>query len=292
MPFLPSVTSKRTVRLLPRATLPSLTSPPSLMRVPAGTCFSTTSLGELKKTIESRNALSISATATANTASPLPIKTRRRCLRVIVTPILSFEPETFNKIVDALDLVGLIGQRTASICRGILGFIALAEDCIGANQANPTVGILAVDVQSIGQTLHHAANHFGTLGLRHLLGRRDIGRARSIGSRRPACHTRQGSAHKISPWRIRRRVVEQCAPFFGGIIAIAVLLVRKTNKIARLSVMGVARHRALEAKLRFVGHHPVRGGNERLAEIGFACRAVAVKRDRFLARHYRIAKTA
>ena len=78
---------KRTDRLLPRTTVPFLTSPPSLMRVPAGTCFSTTSLGELKKTIESRSALSISETANATTAIPLPIKTRRRCLRVIAAPI-------------------------------------------------------------------------------------------------------------------------------------------------------------------------------------------------------------
>jgi hypothetical protein len=89
------------------------------MRVPAGTCFSTTSLGELKKTIESRNALSISATATANTTIPLPIKTRRRCLRVIVAPFLSFEPETLDEIIDTLDLVGLIGQRTASVCQAL-----------------------------------------------------------------------------------------------------------------------------------------------------------------------------
>ena len=49
---LPSVTSKRTLRLLPRTSLPSLTRPPSRMRVPGSTCFSTTSLGELKNTIE------------------------------------------------------------------------------------------------------------------------------------------------------------------------------------------------------------------------------------------------
>ena len=34
-------------------TVPFLTSPPSLMRVPGSACFSMTSLGELKNTIES-----------------------------------------------------------------------------------------------------------------------------------------------------------------------------------------------------------------------------------------------
>src|ERR1700720_1481500 len=150
MPVLPSVTSKPTDRLLPRTPVPFLTSPPSLMRVPVGTCFSTTSLGELKNTIEPRSALSINATATANTAIALPIKTRRRCLRVIVTPILSLEPETFGEVVDALDLVGLVEQRAASVRGRILGFIAVAEDCIGANQPQPAVDILAIGVQPIG----------------------------------------------------------------------------------------------------------------------------------------------
>src|ERR1700761_4600926 len=53
------------------------------MRAPGAICLSATSLGELKNTIESRNALSISATATARTPSEQPIRTRRRCLRVI-----------------------------------------------------------------------------------------------------------------------------------------------------------------------------------------------------------------
>ena len=127
-----------------------MTSPPSLMRVPEGTCFSTTSVGELKKTMESRRALSISATATANTTSPLPIKTRRRRLRVIVAPISSVKPETLDEIIDTLDLVGLVGQCAARVRRGLLGFIAVAEDCIGANQPHPTVDILAVGVQPIG----------------------------------------------------------------------------------------------------------------------------------------------
>src|SRR6516164_3538523 len=90
---------------------------------------------------------------------------------------LSLEPENLDEIIDALDLVGLVGQRTASVRRGVLGFIAVAEDCIGANQPHPAVDIFAVGAQPIGQTLHHAANHFGTLGFRHVLSRRNIGRA-------------------------------------------------------------------------------------------------------------------
>ena len=61
--------------------------PPSRMRVPGAICFSATSLGELKNTIESRNALSISATAIASTAEtaadqnkPSPLARHRHCL--------------------------------------------------------------------------------------------------------------------------------------------------------------------------------------------------------------------
>src|SRR5882757_8650785 len=83
MVLLPSVTSKRTLRSALRTTLPSLTRPPSRMREPAGIFFSTTSVGELKKTIESFSAPSTSATATASTPSDEPINARRRCLRVM-----------------------------------------------------------------------------------------------------------------------------------------------------------------------------------------------------------------
>ena len=98
-----------------------MTRPPSRMRVPGATCFSTTSLGELKNTMESRNALSISATATASTPSPPPIRTRRRCLRVIVVRLRrimlssAFETQIFDEIVDALDLVGTIRQRAPGV---------------------------------------------------------------------------------------------------------------------------------------------------------------------------------
>src|SRR5262249_14692157 len=53
------------------------------IRVPGGWCFSTTSVGELKNTIESRSAPSTSAAAIASTPRLVPIRTSRRCLRVI-----------------------------------------------------------------------------------------------------------------------------------------------------------------------------------------------------------------
>jgi len=62
-------------------------------RVPGLTFFSTTSLGELKKTRSSLSALSTNATASASTASAVPISEKRRCLRVIAR---SSDPQPFQ----------------------------------------------------------------------------------------------------------------------------------------------------------------------------------------------------
>src|SRR5579884_3428200 len=113
------------------------------MRVPAPTCLAATSLGELKNTIESRNALSISATATASTPSEPPIRTRRLCLRVIgplsFPSSSSFETETFDEIVDALDLVGPARQCPLGIGGGGLRLIAVAEHRVGAYEPQPAI---------------------------------------------------------------------------------------------------------------------------------------------------------
>jgi hypothetical protein len=53
------------------------------MRLPGAIFFSTTSVGELKNTIESRSANNTSVAAMASTPIPEPIRISRRCLRVI-----------------------------------------------------------------------------------------------------------------------------------------------------------------------------------------------------------------
>src|SRR5512132_2548769 len=73
MSVFPSVTEKRTSRLSPRSTLPGFTNPPILIRAPGTTRFSATSVGELKNTMESRNAPSTSAAAIASTPRLVPI---------------------------------------------------------------------------------------------------------------------------------------------------------------------------------------------------------------------------
>src|ERR1700733_14889900 len=160
--------------------LPSFTRPPRRMRVPGPTCFSAMSLGELKNTMASRNALSISATATASTPSPAPIRTRRRCLRVIyirsrcmMLPS-AFQPETFDELIDPLDVVRMIRQRVPRVGGGILGLVAVAEYRIGAHQAQPAFDVAALGVQAIGQAGDHAADHLAALLVAHVRRGRDV----------------------------------------------------------------------------------------------------------------------
>src|SRR4029077_15859335 len=211
--LLPSVTSKRTRRSLPRTMLPSFTRPPSRMRVPGPMCFSAMSLGELKNTIASRNALSISATATASTPSPAPIRTRRRCLRVIyirlrcMMPPSAFQPEAFDELVDPLDIVGMIRQRVPRIGGGILGLVAVAEYRIGAHQAQPAFEVAALGVQAIGQAADHAADHLDALLVAHVRRACDVGitRTRRLGSRL-AGDTAERGTDKANPRRAGRRL--------------------------------------------------------------------------------------
>jgi|307.fasta_scaffold06990_3 hypothetical protein len=62
---------------------------------------------------------------------------------------LTLEAQTFDEIVDALDLVWSGGQRALRLSRGISGLVAVSEHCIGANQAHPSVNIVTIGVQPI-----------------------------------------------------------------------------------------------------------------------------------------------
>src|SRR5580692_12901368 len=172
------------LRLLPCTKLPSFTKPPSRIRVPGSTCFAATSLGELKKTMESRNALSISATATASMASPPPISVRRRCLRVIAVGSTAFcasalEPKSFNEVIDLLDRIGMTCERMPRIGGGVFRLVAITQHAIGTNQTQPAVDVAAVNVQPIGKPLHHAPDHLAALRITHIVCSRDVAGARA-----------------------------------------------------------------------------------------------------------------
>src|SRR3972149_6685181 len=147
-------------KLSPRWTLPGLTSPPTRIRVPGAICFSAMSVGELKNTIESLSALSTSTAAIASTPRQEPIRIRRRCLRVITSHSCStFEPQTFDDVIDLAKLVGVAGQCAPCVDGGGLRPVAFAQHHIGAQQALPSIEIVAVLFETIGQPPHPAAGH-------------------------------------------------------------------------------------------------------------------------------------
>src|SRR6185312_2529425 len=195
----PSVTSKRIFRSVPRWTLPGLTSPPMRMRVPGAICFVSTSLGELKNTIEPLSAFSTRPTATARTPIEPPIRTSRRCLRVIAM-VSAFEPQTFYHIIDLPQLVRVARQRALGIAGGRHGLVAVAEHDIGAQEALPTLDVAAVLLQFVRQPRDHAADHRGAVLLAHLLRGRDlarIGAGRGGNGRRRAGHARDRRLDRV-----------------------------------------------------------------------------------------------
>src|SRR5215469_4747959 len=114
------------------------------MRLPGATCLSTTSVGELKKTIDSRSALSTSATAMASTQSAEPIRNNRRFLRVIALapgfaqPVFStLDAQPFDQFVDLVDLGGVAHQCAARIAGGGARLVTFAQHHIGAHQPQP-----------------------------------------------------------------------------------------------------------------------------------------------------------
>src|SRR5215470_14434639 len=111
--------------------LPGFTNPPIRIRVPGATCFSARSVGELKKTIESRRAPSTNAPAMARMPRLVPIKINRRCLRVILSRS-TFKPQALDHVVDPPQLVGIVGKSPSGVRSGGLRFVAVAEDHISA----------------------------------------------------------------------------------------------------------------------------------------------------------------
>src|SRR5262249_50750545 len=173
------------------------------MRVPGVTSFSTTSVGELKNTMESLSAPSTSATAIASTPSAAPMRESRRCLRVIAPPVVStFQAQAFDEIVEALELGRIVGERTPGIAGGGPRLVGLAEDRIGAHQSEPSLDVGAVVMESLGETLDHAADHGVALLAAELGGGRNLLVARA-GASVPAraaprrLDARQSAAHEI-----------------------------------------------------------------------------------------------
>src|SRR5262245_16756558 len=122
------------------------------MRVPGLTLFSTTSVGELKNTIESLRANRTRAAATPSTARPEPINASRRCLRVM-SP---FQPEFLHQRIETADLVRLASQCAARVRCRRARLVRLAQHHIGTQQAQPSFDIGSILLQPCRETIHHA----------------------------------------------------------------------------------------------------------------------------------------
>ena len=89
------------------------------MRVPGATFFSTTSVGELKNTIES---LQRAQHQHGRERQHAEARSRSEPGAVACVSLLlrqPFEPETFDQLVDAAQLVRLAGQRPARVAGGV-----------------------------------------------------------------------------------------------------------------------------------------------------------------------------
>src|SRR5262245_6926377 len=172
------------------------------MRVPGGMLFSATSVGELKNTIESRNAPSTNAAAIASTPRLVPIKTRRLCLRVIS----AFKPQTFDHFLYATELVRVTGERSLCVGGGLMGLVAFAQYHIGAQEPLPSFDIATILFQPSGEPRHHAADHLVAVLFAHRTGSGHIlaTRPRRSGLGRTDPHARQSVAHHWQPRRSGR----------------------------------------------------------------------------------------
>src|SRR5258705_9371996 len=249
--------------------LPSFTRPPRRMRAPGAICFSTTSVGELKKTIEPSRAVSTRPTASTSTARAEPIRTSGRCLRVIesvvasLLPRLSYasrsavEAQPFGQLIDPPELVGLGGKRATRLPGGRERPLTLAEHHIGAHQPEPSFDVGTVLAETLGQPVDHTLDHGDPLVRRQIgaggdliLARTTIWTATAWSTTCAAGHAHQLGAHELRPRRIGRRAVEQCAPRRNGLAHTPVLFRRQTEEEARLDMLGVERERGLECRQR------------------------------------------
>src|SRR5882672_11501923 len=276
MEFLLSVTSKRTWRLSPRSTLPSLTRPPSLMREPVAICFSATSVGELKKTIASLSAVSARATASASTVRAEPIRTRRRFLRVIVTFLVissAFETQALHELFDLAQLLRLAGERAARVTNCSQCLVAITEHHIGADEPLPSLDIRSIALQALRQPRHHGPHHGDLLFRRELRCRCHILRTRTRSTGDP----RDLLANELGPGRIGRCARQHGAPDLDSRRRLAVLLGRNAHEVPRLDVPTIELNGARERLPGFRRKLAITCRHQRLAEPGLPLRGLAVE---------------
>src|SRR5262249_20772725 len=123
---------------------------PMRKRVPGLTCFSASSVGVLKKTMESLSALSTNATASARMPRAAPIREKRRCLRVIIQSVgLAFQTKPSEEVVEPAQLGRIADERGPRIENGRAAPAGLAQHHVGTNEPQPFFDIAAVAMQPL-----------------------------------------------------------------------------------------------------------------------------------------------
>ena len=84
----------------------------------------------------------------------------------------------FSQFAEAAQIAVIARERTAGIGGGGQRLVALADDRIGPDQAEPPVDVAAVLGQALGKAGDHAFDHSVALGRCHLRGR--VGLAAAI----------------------------------------------------------------------------------------------------------------
>ena len=256
-----SVMAKSTVSPMPRLTLASATRPPRRMRLPAGICRSTTSLGVWKKTMVSRRANSTRNTATLRMPTA---GCDHHAAALLACHDVELEPQAFgesgqlgHRLVVAAELLAGVGQRGARI-------LVAAEHGIGIDEAQPAGKVLAVALEAPGEAVDHGGDHLGALVLGELL------RGRHILRRRPARRVlvRAGEAagqlgdallEAGAPGRIGRSRGEDRLVLGQRVAELAVLLAGQRQPEARLGLAGLELEDLLIGEAGVLGDDAVGG---------------------------------
>src|SRR5262245_29123580 len=175
--------------------------------------------------MESRNAPSTSAAAIASCPMLVPIRTSRRCLRVIPSRS-AFKPQTLDYIFDPAELIGIIGECAPSIGSSCVRFVTFPQHHIGAQQSLPAINVISILLQAIRETDNHAADHFASILFAHGTRGGNVFATWPWGRRYwlVISYARKCVAHHRKPRRISRRLVDHIAPDRGRPRAVAVLL--------------------------------------------------------------------
>ena len=221
------------------------------MRAPGAMCFSATSVGELKKTIESLSAPSTSADRDRQHANRGADQHQTSLLAghsAMFLPSSAFEPQAFHQIVDAPQLVRIAAERTARIAGRGPRLVAVAQHHIGADEPQPSLDVGAV-AGAGARTIAPPCRGSWSMRWSGLMSD-----AAAISLLPGVCSTRASSCWtnsvQVAPAGASASMPRQIAAASAGRPSCSAAMPRKKR---RLHVLGIERDCALERRLRLRG---------------------------------------